>query len=125
MRSDASDRFLLVGMEFNAVHALGVASRSFAFLGMGLLVTFWQGMNYITDCYGFYSNSAIAVNTFIRSIAGGAVFPLFAPYMFHNLSVPWATSGLAFICLAFVPAPVIFYKYGARIRAKSQFTPTG
>ncbi|KXS95358.1 hypothetical protein AC578_8286 [Pseudocercospora eumusae] len=95
-----------------------------AFLGMGLLVTFWQGMNYIIDCYGFYSNSAIAVNTFIRSIAG-AVFPLFAPYMFHDLGVPWATSVLGFICLAFVPAPILFYKYGARIRAKSKFTPTG
>jgi hypothetical protein len=51
---------------------------------MGCLVTFWQGMNYIIDCYGFYSNSAIAVNTFLRSIAG-AGFPLFAPAMYHNL----------------------------------------
>ena len=57
---------------------------SSALLGMGCLVTFWQGMNYIIDCYGFYSNSAIAVNTFVRSIAG-AGFPLFAPAMYHNL----------------------------------------
>jgi ABC-type uncharacterized transport system permease subunit len=57
---------------------------SSALLGMGCLVTFWQGMNYIIDCYGFYSNSAIAINTFLRSIAG-AGFPLFAPAMYHNL----------------------------------------
>ena len=96
---------------------------SSAFIGMGMLVTFWQGMNYIMDCYGFYSNSAIAVNTFIRSIAG-AVFPLFAPAMYHSLGVRWATSLLAFLCVAFLPAPILFYKYGKRIRAKSKYVPT-
>ncbi|KAK5116219.1 hypothetical protein LTR62_008546 [Meristemomyces frigidus] len=94
------------------------------FLGMSLLVTFWQGINYIIDVYGFYSNSAIAVNTFIRSIAG-AVFPLFATQMYRGLGVPWATSLLAFICVLFVPAPLLFYRYGARIRARSRFAPTG
>lgn len=97
---------------------------SSAFIGMGVLVTFWQGVNYIIDCYGPYSNSALAVNTFIRSIAGAA-FPLFAPAMYHRLGVPWATSLLAFLCVLFLPAPILFYKYGARIRAKSRFTPTG
>lgn len=97
---------------------------SSAFIGMGMLVTFWQGMNYIMDCYGFYSNSAIAVNTFIRSIAG-AVFPLFAPAMYHKMGVRWATSLLAFLCVAFLPAPILFYKYGKRIRAKSRYVPTG
>lgn len=94
-----------------------------ALLGMGCLVTFWQGVNYIIDCYGFYSNSAIAINTFVRSIAG-AGFPLFAPAMYHNLGVPWATSLLGFLCVAFFPVPVLFYKYGAKIRAKSRFRPT-
>ena len=40
----------------------------------------YELQNYIIDCYGFYANSAIAINTFIRSIAG-AVFPLFATDM--------------------------------------------
>ncbi|ETI26664.1 hypothetical protein G647_10324 [Cladophialophora carrionii CBS 160.54] len=94
-----------------------------ALLGMGCLITFWQGINYIIDCYGFYSNSAIAINTFIRSIAG-AGFPLFAPAMYHNLGVAWATSLLGFLCLVFFPVPVLFYKYGSRIRERSRFTPT-
>ncbi|KAK0934348.1 hypothetical protein LTR29_014079 [Friedmanniomyces endolithicus] len=94
------------------------------FLGGSLLVTFWQGINYLIDCYGFYSNSAIAVNTFIRSIAG-AVFPLFATQMYRGLGVAWATSILGFVCVAFIPAPILFYKYGASIRARSRFNPTG
>lgn len=97
---------------------------SVALIGMGMLVAFWQGINYIIDCYGYYSNSAIAVNTFIRSIAG-AGFPLFASAMYHKLGVAWGTSLLAFLCVAFIPAPVLFYVYGGRIRATSKFRPTG
>ncbi|EXJ96236.1 hypothetical protein A1O1_01362 [Capronia coronata CBS 617.96] len=95
---------------------------SVAVMGGGCLLTFWQGMNYIIDCYGFYANSAIAINTFVRSTAG-AGFPLFAPAMYHNLGVPWASSLLAFLCVVFFPVPVLFYKYGARIRQKSRFKP--
>ncbi len=94
------------------------------FLGMSMLVTFWQCIVYLIDCYGFYSNSAISVNTFIRSVAG-AVFPLFAWDMYARLGVPWATSILGFVCVAFIPVPILFYIYGASIRAKSKFKPPG
>lgn len=88
------------------------------------MVAFWQGVSYLIDCYGFYSNSAIAVNTFIRSIFGAA-FPLFAHDMYRGLGVPWATSLLGFVCVAFAPVPILFYYYGARIRQKSRWAPTG
>jgi MFS transporter, DHA1 family, multidrug resistance protein len=61
---------------------------SSALIGMGMLVTFWMGMLYLIDVYGFYSNSAIAVNTFLRSIAG-AVFPLFT----YDMVSCWLTAG--------------------------------
>jgi len=54
----------------------------------------------------------------------GAGFPLFAQYLFVRLGVNWGASLLGFLALAFVPVPVLFYIYGARIRAKSQFAPT-
>lgn len=95
---------------------------SSTFLGMGTLVTFWQGVNYIVDCYGFYSNSAIAVNTIIRSIAG-AGFPLFTEAFYHRLGVNWATSLLGFLCAVFAPIPIIFYIYGDKIRSRSRFNP--
>ena len=96
---------------------------SVALIGLGCMVPFWQGMSYLIDCYGFYSNSAIAVNTFIRSIAG-AFFPLFTHAMYRNLGVAWASSLLGFLCVVFLPVPVLFYIYGARIRAKSKWAPT-
>ncbi|PSN69427.1 citrinin biosynthesis transporter CtnC [Corynespora cassiicola Philippines] len=94
-----------------------------ALIGLGCMVPFWQGMSYLIDCYGFYSNSAIAINTFIRSFFG-AFFPLFTHGMYADLGVPWATSLLGFICVAFVPVPVLFYVYGARIRERSKWAPT-
>jgi DHA1 family multidrug resistance protein-like MFS transporter len=44
--------------------------------------------------------------------------------MYHNLGVLWASSLLAFICVVFLPVPILFYIYGARIRKKSKWAPT-
>ncbi len=45
-------------------------------------------------------------------------------YMFKALGVNWAGSLLGFVALALVPIPIVFYKYGAKIRARSSFAPT-
>ncbi|EPS32860.1 hypothetical protein PDE_07821 [Penicillium oxalicum 114-2] len=91
-------------------------------IGMGILVIFMQGLNYIIDVYMMFANSAIAANTLIRSALGGA-FPLFATQMYTNLGVDWASSVLGFITIAMIPIPILFFFYGARIRAMSRFTP--
>lgn len=44
--------------------------------------------------------------------------------MFKALGVNWAGTLLGFVALALVPIPVVFWKFGARIRARSQFAPT-
>ena len=92
-------------------------------IGMGILVIFMQGLNYIIDVYLMFANSAIAANTLIRSMLGGA-FPLFAVQMYHNLGVNWASSLLGFITAAMIPIPVGFFIYGKRIRAMSKYSPT-
>ncbi|KAJ5611109.1 hypothetical protein N7510_007828 [Penicillium lagena] len=91
-------------------------------IGLGILVIFMQGLNYIIDVYMMFANSAIAANTLVRSALGGA-FPLFASQMYHNLGVNWASSLLGFITLAMIPIPILFYFYGAKIRAMSRFSP--
>lgn len=67
--------------------------------------------------------SAIAANTFLRSLAG-AVFPLFAQYMFASLKVNYAGTLLGCVALVLVPIPVAFWKYGHKLRARSKFAPT-
>lgn len=49
-------------------------------IGMGVLLIFLQGLNYIIDCYKWNAASAIAANTFCRSLVG-AGFPLIATAM--------------------------------------------
>lgn len=92
-------------------------------IGTGIFIIFMQGINYLIDVYLMFANSAIAANTFVRSILGGS-FPLFAMAMYHNLGVNWASSLLGFIAVVMIPIPVVFYIYGARIRAMSRYSPT-
>lgn len=51
------------------------------------------------------------------------VLQLFATPMFENLGIPWASSVLGFIAAAMIPIPFLFYFFGARIRARSKYTP--
>ncbi|KAE8384529.1 major facilitator superfamily domain-containing protein [Aspergillus alliaceus] len=91
-------------------------------IGLGILVIFMQGLNYLIDVYMMFANSAIAANTLVRSTLGGA-FPLFATKMYQNLGVPWASSVLGFITVGMIPIPILFFIYGPRIRAMSKFSP--
>ncbi|KAJ5709784.1 hypothetical protein N7493_010075 [Penicillium malachiteum] len=91
-------------------------------MGLGILVLFMQGLNYIIDVYLMFANSAIAANTFVRSMVGGG-FPLFATAMYDRLGVGWASSVLGFISVAMIPIPILFFVYGAKIRAMSRFSP--
>ncbi|KAL2051518.1 hypothetical protein ABVK25_008180 [Lepraria finkii] len=91
--------------------------------GFGLLSIFLQSLNYLVDAYLMFAASAIAANTFLRSLAG-AVFPLFSMYMFSALGVNWAGTLLGFVALVLAPIPFIFWKYGAKIRQRSKFAPT-
>ena len=91
-------------------------------MGSGILLILVNGLNYIVDVYKVNANSAIAANTVVRCLFG-AVFPLFATYMYEALGVPWATSLLGFAAAAMATVPVIFWKRGARIRSWSRFVP--
>ena len=91
-------------------------------IGAGVLLIFLQGLSYIIDVYLMHANSAIAANTFVRSFAGGG-FPLFATALYHTLGVPWATSLLGFLTVAFIPVPILFFIYGKKLRGLSKYSP--
>lgn len=93
---------------------------SLAFVGAGIMLIFATGVAFIIDMYLSMSASAIAVNTIVRS-AAAAGLPLAAPRMYDVLGTRWATSLLAFACVALIPAPFVFYVYGERLRRRSKF----
>lgn len=67
-----------------------------------------------------YAASVLAANSVLRSLFGAA-FPLFTTAMYQNLGIHWASSIPAFLAVACLPFPFLFYKYGAAIRMKCKF----
>ncbi|KAH9827293.1 Major Facilitator Superfamily [Teratosphaeria destructans] len=92
------------------------------FIGFGIYSVFLQCLNYIIDAYLMFAASAIAANTIMRSTFG-AIFPLFAAYLFDGLGINWSMTLLGCVAALFTPIPFVFYFYGKRIRARSRFAP--
>ncbi len=86
----------------------------------GATMSGYQAMqSYIIDCYPIYAASAVAAISTLRSLAGFAL-PLCAPLLYQRLGQGWGNSLLAFIAIAIgVPTPWFFWRYGAKLRAKS------
>ncbi|KAE8155095.1 major facilitator superfamily domain-containing protein [Aspergillus avenaceus] len=99
-----------------------VPTLSGLFTGFGLLIIFIQLFNYLIDTYLMFAASAIAANTFCRSLVASS-FPLFSRQMFNNMGIQWASTLLGCVAAVLVPIPVIFYFYGKNLRAKSKFAP--
>lgn len=109
--------------------------------GFGMVLVFLSIMNYLIDSYVIYAASVLAANSVLRSMFG-AVFPLFTTCksfylptshactqnsthrtldMYQSLGIHWASSVPAFLALACVPFPFLFYKFGETIRMKCKF----
>lgn len=87
--------------------------------GFGNTLSFIYGSNYLAGAYGIYAASALAGNAVIRSVFGGTL-PLAGPKMYETLSPQWAGTLLGLLEVITIPIPFIFWRYGARIRAKSR-----
>ncbi|KAK2773755.1 MFS multidrug transporter [Colletotrichum kahawae] len=92
-------------------------------IGMGIILINMQGMNYIVDCYGPFSNSAISANTFMRSLFASG-FPVFATSLYSSIGVARATSILGLFGVVLAPIPFLFFKYGEEIRSRSKWAPS-
>lgn len=71
--------------------------------------------NYYIDAFEKYAASAIAAGAVFRSVVGGVV-PLFAPSLFKTVGYGWGISVFGLIGLVLAPAPLLFFRYGERIR---------
>ncbi|PGH14033.1 hypothetical protein AJ79_03302 [Helicocarpus griseus UAMH5409] len=86
--------------------------------GAGNTAVFIYASNYLTFSYGVYAASAMAGNSVMRSTLGG-VLPLVGPAMYSRLGPNWAGTLLGLLEVAIIPIPIVFYKYGHKIRRKS------
>lgn len=88
-----------------------------ALLGLGFFTIFQAALNYLIDTFQGYAASAVAANTFLRSMLAGA-FPLFITPMLENMGVDWGISVFGFLAVALVPIPFFFWVCGKRIRRR-------
>ena len=89
--------------------------------GWGTLASFLSCMSYLVDTYLVTNSaSAVAANGFIR-FALGAAFPLFIIQVYERLGIHWAGSLFAFISVAMIPVPWIFFWKGKALRRRSHY----
>jgi DHA1 family multidrug resistance protein-like MFS transporter len=91
-------------------------------IGVGIILINMQGLNYIVDCYSIHANSAVAANTFLRSLFAAGM-PLFATRMYTNLGVEKATMILGGFAVVLIPIPLLFFVSGEGIRKRSRWVP--
>ena len=102
--------------------------------GAGNCGVFIYASNYLVHSYGIYAASALAGNAVLRSAMGGTL-PLAGPAMlvphtcldfvtnfrsrYKSLGPHWSATMLSLIEFAMIPIPLVFYRYGHKIREKS------
>jgi hypothetical protein len=75
---------------------------------------------YIADSYTIFAASAFASIAFLRALCC-AMFPLFAYKMYTDITPNVATSILAAVATVFCVCPVLFLRYGRKLREMSPF----
>ena len=85
------------------------------------MLVFLPFVNYLVQCYGHYSASIVAVNTFARSL-GSAAAPLFTNAMFSAMGVGGGGSLIGGVAALLAICPFLFSQYGENIRAQSKYT---
>lgn len=108
--------FILGATSYKHIIWVGPASSGIAF-GYGMVLIYYSLNNYIIDTYAKVVASALGTKVITRS-GGGAAFPLFVTQMYHRLGLQWASWLLAFISLAMVIIPFLFYRWGNILRRK-------
>lgn len=106
------------------IHWIGPLIGS-AIFAAGAFMIFQTLFNYLSMSFYRYLASVFAGNALFRSIMAGA-FPLFGTALFKNLGtekfpVAWGTMILAFIAIAMITIPVLFFFNGPKLRARSKY----
>lgn len=89
-----------------------------SFFGFGLLWVIMPTQLYLVDAFGpEAAASALAANVILRLLAG-AFLPLAGQPLYADLGLGWGNSVLGFIGVAFLPVPLLFYRYGGWLRER-------
>ncbi|KAI9774069.1 MAG: hypothetical protein M1840_005162 [Geoglossum simile] len=85
--------------------------------GVGSIIAFTTTQTYLIDAFTEHAASALAANSFLRSIAAG-VLPLAGLSLNNSLGLGWSNVLLGLLALAFGVPPAILYWYGEGLRKR-------
>lgn len=89
-----------------------------SFFGFGILWVILPTQVYMVDAFGpEAAASALAANVILRLLFG-AFLPLAGPPLYADLGLGWGNSVLGFIGVAFLPVPLLIYRYGGWLRER-------
>ncbi|GAA5867110.1 hypothetical protein JCM8547_006242 [Rhodosporidiobolus lusitaniae] len=111
--------FMLLGWASVAGKIVGLG-----FIGVSFLLIFQSGINYLIDAYTSNAASAVAANTFTRSLFAAAL-PLVAQPLYHNLGTGFACTLLGCIAAVLAVVPFVFWKVGPKLRGMSKYAKAG
>lgn len=106
---------------YRSVHWI-VPTIGGSFIGYGIVGLFIGLICYIMDAYLMFAASALGGNTVLRSFIAGSA-PLYDRQLFNNLGVEWGMTLLGCLALVLIPVPILFMKFGPRLREKSTWAP--
>lgn len=87
------------------------------FIGLGAYFVLMPTQLYLIELFGSKgAASALSANNVLRYM-GGTFLPLVGPSLYRALDYGWGNTLLGFLALLFALPPVLFYKYGERLRA--------
>jgi DHA1 family multidrug resistance protein-like MFS transporter len=81
--------------------------------GTSFLLIFQAGLNYLIDTYTSKSASAVAANTFLRSIFAVGL-PFAAEPMVAGIGIGWSSTLLGIVGCLMAAFPFLFWKFGPR-----------
>jgi hypothetical protein len=90
------------------------------FVGFALNEYLYTLSGYLADSYTILAASGFAGMVFVRALTCASLVPFTKP-MYVNLGYNIATTVLAVVATVFCLAPIVFIKYGRRIREASKF----
>lgn len=89
-------------------------------LGMALIAIYVSIYEYIIDSYQEHAAVALASITMVRYLITGGMVMAVRP-MYVGLGVQWTLTLLGCVAIILMPAPLIFWKFGPKLRERSPY----
>ncbi|KAI4142342.1 MAG: hypothetical protein L6R39_004979 [Caloplaca ligustica] len=87
-------------------------------IGLGAYFVLMPTQLYLIELFGSKgAAAALSANNLLRYM-GGTFLPLAGPRLYKALGYGWGNTLLGFLALLFAMPPVLFYKYGERLRSR-------